>query len=122
MTEIDPGLDYVNIRDKLREKANFMESEIAKLGGSEGEGELMYSDSFEFENIRKNIDLIDPVNYSGEGNKLDPREVGCRFGVKDLPGLDLRSGGASGYNTIQESLYEESSSSLGGERPYPVEI
>jgi hypothetical protein len=126
MGEVGLGLDYVNIKDKLRDKGNFMESGYNANKGfegeGEGEGELMYSDSFEFDNFRKGIDLIDLVNSSGEGNTLDSREVGGRFGVKDLPGLDLSRGGTNGYNTIQESLYEESSSSLGGERPGAIEI
>lgn len=130
MSVKDPGMDYVNIKDKLREKANFMESGYTGNSGfvgknegeGEGEGELMYSDSFEFENFRKGVDLIDPVKSCGEGNMLDSRDVGGRFGVKDLPGLDLSRGATSGYNTIQESLYEESSSSLDGERPGAIEI
>jgi hypothetical protein len=132
MTVKDPDMDYVNIKDKLRGKASFMESGYngnsgfvvvnEGEGGGEGEGELMYSDSFEFENFRKGVDLIDPVGSCGEGNTLDSGEVGGRFGVKDLPGLDLSRGATSGYNTIQESLYEESSSSLCGERPGAIEI
>jgi hypothetical protein len=132
ITDKDPGMDYVSMKDKLRGKASFMDSGyngnsgfvVKNEGGEEGEGEgeLMYSDSFEFENFRKGVDLIDPVKSCGEGNTLDSGEVGGRFRVKDLPGLDMSRGATSGYNTIQESLYEESSSSLGGERPGAIEI